>query len=329
MCTSLTLTTTDSKHLLGRNMDFPTDLGQNVLLTPRNYVWRDSLDASRQTRFAVLGMGMAAGDYIGYADGFNEAGLMCATLYHPGFATYQPRLEASDDNALAPSDVVFWLLSQFSELKAASEALRHTTLLDVPLPLLGVTPPLHWILSDRSGACLVAEVLKDGLHLHNNPVGVMTNAPDLPWHLAHLRQFINLHAAQVADTVWENLRLTPFGEGSGAVGLPGDFTPPSRFVRAAFLKHHLTGIDTELSGVTGLFHVLAACALPKGAVVTAQGQEDITLYTSVMCSESATYYYTGYDNQQLTAIHLFHEDLNATRPKLFPFKREQAVALEN
>ncbi|MCO7125330.1 choloylglycine hydrolase family protein [Sporolactobacillus shoreicorticis] len=328
MCTSLTLQTKDGHHLFGRTMDFAMDLNQRVIITPRRYKWDNITQETITAKLGVVGMGTDQQGKVTFADGLNESGLACATLYLPGFASYNKEA-ASDKTNLPPQDFVLWCLTQFNSVQAVKEAMTRVAFLDVPLPALGVTPPLHWILSDKSGACIVIEATGKGVQIYDNPVGVMTNSPEFDWHLQNLRQYIGLQSQQFAPTQWIDLKLSAFSQGSGSFGLPGDFTPPSRFVRAAFLKQNLTGIDNEANGITGLLHVLSNCSLPKGVVVTPDNAEDYTLYTSAMCLESGTYYYQSYDCQQISAVHLFNENLDSDEVKVYPYHRVPSIHDEN
>ncbi|MDN3955563.1 choloylglycine hydrolase [Sporolactobacillus laevolacticus] len=329
MCTSLTLETADGHHLFGRTMDFAIDLGQTVTIVPRNYSWRSAASGDLiKTKYGIVGMASVDQDLVVYADGMNEAGLTCATLYLPGFADYSDHATDGKE-AVAPHDFVFWSLSRYGSIEEVKDALANVSLVEFPLAALQVTPPLHWILSDKTGKSIVVEPLDKGIKIYDNPVGVMTNSPDFPWHLTYLRQFIGLRPRQFESARWENLDLSAFSQGSGSVGLPGDFTPPSRFVRAAYWKNNITNIDTEQDGITGLFHILSTCDLPKGAVVTPEGLEDVTIYTSAMCAESGTFYYHGYDNRQITAVNLFREDLDAKTVKTYDFVRNQSIHFEN
>ncbi|MFT8362346.1 MAG: choloylglycine hydrolase family protein [Sporolactobacillus sp.] len=324
MCTSLTLRTKEGHHLLGRTMDFTIDFNQFVIVTPRNYSWQNDSANQCTTNYATVGMGIKQQDHILLADGVNEQGLMCATLYLPGYASYNKE-ELADKINLPPQDFVFWCLTHYATVDEVREAMHVYNFLDSPLAILGITPPLHWIVSDKSGACLVIESTAHGLQLYDNLIGVLTNSPELSWHLQNLRQYIGLRSNPYNPTQWGDLELTAFSQGSGSFGLPGDFTPASRFVRAAFLKQTHNEAGNELEGITEIFHILANCALPKGPVKNSEGIMDYTLYTAAMCAESASYYYFSYDSQQISAIHLANEDLNAQTVKIFPYSRQQTV----
>ncbi|EMY5508690.1 choloylglycine hydrolase family protein [Bacillus sp. FSL L8-0642] len=328
MCTSLTLQTKNGQHLFARTMDFTLDLNQEVIVIPRHYQWNNITGEIINTEHATVGMGINHQGRIIMADGVNEAGMTCATLYFPGFATYSQSIDDNKTN-LAPFDFVTWSLTQFNSVKELKKSVDSLTFLDIPLPDLGLTPPLHWILADKWGDCIVLEPTNEGLKMYDNPLGVMTNSPEFNWHLQNLRQYIGLKSQPFAPTEWNNLPLSAFGQGSGSMGLPGDFTPPSRFVRAAYGKQNIQGIDSEEEGVSALFHILSNCEVPKGGVITEEGALDNTIYTSVMCMESGTYYYHTYDCRQIIAIHLFHENLDTDEIKAYSFQRKQKIFYEN
>lgn len=328
MCTSLTLRTKDDHHLFARTMDFTLDLNQSIIITPRQYKWENISGETIIAKQAVVGMGIDYQGKVILADGLNESGMTCAALYFPGFASYSPKLDDSNTN-LAPFDFVLWSLTQFDSVQAVKKEINKVSFVDVPLSILNTTPPLHWILSDKSGECIVIESTNQGLHVYDNPVGVMTNSPEFSWHLQNLRQYIGLRAKQFEPTQWGDLTLSAFGQGSGSVGLPGDFTPPSRFVRAAYWKQNIKGVENEIEGITAIFHILSTCEVPGGGVVTLDNIEDNTIYTSAMCLESGTYYYHTYDCRQISAVNLFNENLDTDKIKMYPFHRIQPIRYEN
>ncbi|MBM7644515.1 choloylglycine hydrolase [Scopulibacillus daqui] len=328
MCTSLTLETKDGHHLLARTMDFAQDFNQEIIITPRRYKWKNITNETIAARQAVVGLGVNLQDKAMLADGVNEAGLTCATLYLAGFAAYNKTLEDNKTN-LAPYDFVLWSLTQFDSVQSVKEAINEISFFDAPMPLLELTPPLHWILSDKSGECIVIEPTVEGVKLYDNPVGVMTNSPEFDWHLQNLRQYMGLRPQQLEPAQWGSLELSAFGQGAGTMGLPGDYTPPSRFVRAAYLRQHITNIESEIDGVTAAFHILSNCNVPKGAVINSEGAENYTIYTSTMCMETGTYYYHTYDCHQISAVHLFNENLDTDQIKTYPFHRAQKINNEN
>ncbi|MCU5321047.1 linear amide C-N hydrolase [Bacillus sp. BI3] len=328
MCTSLTLQTKNGQHLFARTMDFALDFNQEVIIIPRRYQWNNITGETIKAKQAVVGMGISHQGRIILADGVNESGMTCATLYFPGFATYSNSIDDNKTN-LTPFDFVAWSLTQFNSVEELKKSVDSISFLDVPLSVLGVTPPLHWILADKWGECIVLEPTIEGLKMYDNPLGVMTNSPEFNWHLQNLRQYISLKSQPYAPTQWGDVSLSAFGQGSGSMGLPGDFTPPSRFVRAAYSKQNIEGIDNEEEGISAVFHILSNCELPKGGVITEEGTIDNTIYTSAMCMESGIYYYHTYDCRQIIAIHLFNENLDTDEIKTYPFQRKQMIYYQN
>ncbi|HDR7993039.1 TPA: choloylglycine hydrolase [Bacillus cereus] len=328
MCTSLTLQTKNGQHLFARTMDFTLDFNQEVIIVPRRYQWNNITGETIKAKQAVVGMGINHQGRVILADGVNESGMTCATLYFPGFATYSNSIDDNKTN-LAPFDFVAWSLTQFNSVEELKKSVDSIFFLDVPLSVLGVTPPLHWILADKWGECIVLEPTIEGLKMYDNPLGVMTNSPEFNWHLQNLRQYIGLQSQPYAPTQWGDVPLSAFGQGSGSMGLPGDFTPPSRFVRAAYNKQNIQEVDNEEEGISAIFHILSNCELPKGEVITEEGTIDNTIYTSAMCMESGIYYYHTYDCRQIIAIHLFNENLDTDEIKTYPFQRKQKIFNEN
>ncbi|KAA0820725.1 choloylglycine hydrolase family protein, partial [Bacillus sp. AY2-1] len=258
MCTSLTLQTKSGQHLFARTMDFALDFNQEVIIVPRRYQWNNITGETIKAKQAVVGMGINDQGRIILADGVNESGMTCATLYFPGFATYSNSIDDNKTN-LAPFDFVAWSLTQFNSVEELKKSVDSISFLDVPLSVLGVIPPLHWILADKWGECIVLEPTIEGLKMYDNPLGVMTNSPEFNWHLQNLRQYVGLKSQPYAPTQWGDVPLSAFGQGSGSMGLPGDFTPPSRFVRAAYSKQNIQGVDNEEEGVSAVFHILSNC----------------------------------------------------------------------
>ncbi|WP_297635014.1 choloylglycine hydrolase family protein [uncultured Clostridium sp.] len=329
MCTSLTLKSEDNKNFLARTMDFPLAFDESVHLIPRDFKWYSVADKKEQkSKYASLGMSVVMNNHPILADGVNEKGLCVATLYFPGFAHYEKNLSEDKIN-LAPYDFVYYALANCSDLEEVSEMVKNVEFIDVSLSFLGLTPPLHWIVTDRSGKSITIENTIDGLKITDNQIGVMTNSPEIGWHFTNLRQYIGVKPTQNNPVNWAGLDLSAFSQGGGTFSIPGDYTPPSRFVRAAYLKSVSVLAKDEIDGVTSLFHILANCEVPKGAVLKDGKELDFTLYTAAMCSESCTYYYKTYENSQISAISMSNEDLNRKDIKAFENKRKQKIECQN
>ncbi|MED2942299.1 choloylglycine hydrolase family protein [Bacillus swezeyi] len=324
MCTSMTLKNADQEHLLARTMDFAFQLDGEVLLHPRHYKWESEADGKvNEGSYAFIGMGRRLKNAL-FADGVNEKGLTCAALYFPGYAVYEKEVKDHRHN-IAPHEFVTWVLSGCGDVEDVEKAVASLAIVEKEVQLLKTVTPLHWFISDRTGRSIVVEPTADGIQIHDNPVGVLTNSPEFPWHLTNLRNYIGLRPGQFTAKKVGKLTLSAFGQGSGLAGLPGDFTPPSRFIRAAYLKEHIKPVSGETEGVSAAFHILSSMNIPKGVVITEQGEDDYTQYTAVMCSETCSYYYHHYQNRQVQKVCLLKEDLDRKELKSFQANQEQAI----
>ena len=295
MCTAITLQTAQGEALLGRTMDFSHPLEPQLYAVPRGA-------APWGNRWAFLGMGQDIGRVV-LADGVNEGGLAAAALYFPGYASFPPP-SAARAGEVAAVELVNRLLGSCASAAEAAALLEKIRIVGVPDPVTGTVAPLHWILQDRSGRCLTAEQTASGLRLLENPVGVLSNSPDLPWHLTNLRKYAGLSPLPHPDARWEGAELSPFGQGSGGLGLPGDYTPPSRFVRAAFLKSHAPVPASRQEAVVTGFHLLESVTVPRGAVITDRGTQDYTQYTVFYSTVSGECWFKSYHNSQVLAARL-------------------------
>lgn len=151
---------------------------------------------------------------------------------------------------------------------------------------------------------MVVEKTADGLHLYNNPIGVFANSPDFQWHMTNLRNYMNVTPPQKQNAEWNDVKLTPFGQGTGTFGLPGDYTPPSRFVRTAFQKSHAMLPDKKEEALLTCFHLMESVSIPKGVVMTDKGTADFTQYTAFIDLSETRYYFRTYDNSQIAAVKL-------------------------
>lgn len=327
MCTSFTYQTKNGSNALARTMDFSFVLDPEAVMIPRNYSWKSQVDETRRSaKYALAGLGRKEGEYI-FADGVNEKGLSCAVLYFAGYATYE---KVPKDGAvnLAPHEVVLWMLSSFASVEEVRDAVKSLTIVDSAIDLLGIVPPFHWIVTDAAGATIVIEPMFDGLAIHDNQVGVMANAPDFPWHMTNIRNYIGISPVQLSSLTLAGMKFAPFGQGSGTVGLPGDYTSPSRFLRVLFGKETAVHATSELDSLTTIMHILSSVDVPKGSVI-AEGGYDYTQHTCAMFCETRSYYFKTYDNSQICKIDLMHEDLNASEPKVWIFPKSQQVNVIN
>ena len=198
-------------------------------------------------------------------------------------------------------------------MEQAAALVRTVRIVGTEDPVTHSVAPLHWILTDRTGQCLVIEKTAGGLHLHENPIGVLTNSPDFPWHMTHLRSFVQLRPEQEDQARWGTMELEPFGQGGGTWGLPGDFTPPSRFIRAAYLKGHIPAPETRQEAMMVGFHILENLSIPRGAVVTSRGTDDYTQYTAVLNTADGSYAVRTYEDGRIRTARLTEQALSGSK----------------
>jgi penicillin V acylase-like amidase (Ntn superfamily) len=323
MCTSIFTKTKDDKHFLARTMDFSFPLEGNPVFLPRDYSWH-VLDGKEMTnKYAMLGTGRGiAGNYI-FTDGINEHGLAIAELYLPGEAVYNKK-DIKGKNNLAPWEFLNWALGNYKSIKDLKKDLKNIRLIDKELPILNKSIPLHFIFADLTGFAVVIEPSSGELKFKENPVGVMTNTPNLEWHTQNLRNYIHVQPKQFGLKKYGEFTATPFSQGTGTTGLPGGFTPSQRFVRAAFFKEYINEAIDEEEGVTNIWQILNTVRIPKGVVIEDSEGEDYTQYLAAMCLENKSFYFTSYENNQITKAELTDELIENGDIVIFEVPRNQS-----
>lgn len=302
-CSSFTFKTRDEKHLLSRTMDFELEMAEQVVFIPREKKLKTSYLTQGYivAKYCCLGMGKVTDDDVVLYDGINEKGLMGATLYFPGFAHYFGN--KSDKKSVSPDKIISLILTLASSLEDIRDIFENKIEIDSENnPTINLLPPLHYIFSDRTGKSLIIEPSVDGLQIIEDSIGVMTNSPHYRWHELNLINYLGISDQQHSSIQFLEKKLIPFGLGTGTLGLPGDFTPPSRFIRVAMLKNFSERPTDEIAGVTLCHHILESVSVPKGIVKAVDSTVEFTCYTSTMCSESLKYYFSTYNNQQIRCI---------------------------
>lgn len=329
MCTGLMLKTKDGNHLFGRNMDIEFSFNQSIIFLPRNYVGVNTETGRRvEPKYAVLGMGTVFNSYPTFADGFNEKGLAAAGLNFPQYAYYP--LEEEEGKINVPQyDFLLWILANFETVDELKEALKNTLIVDETISKKVSNSTLHWMVTDITGKAIVIEQSKEGLKVFDNHVGVLTNSPTFDWHITNLNQYVNLRYSHADELTLGEQNLKALGVGTGLVGLPGDFTPASRFVRAAFLRDAMIKNSQDTIDMTEFFHILNNVAMINGSVLTAANKKDITQYSSCMNLEEQTYSYNTYENNQINVIDMKKEDINGTEMKIYKYNTTLNVNYEN
>ena len=324
MCTAVSFMTKD--HYFGRNLDLECSFRENVTVTPRAYPFHFRCGKVLQEHYAMIGMATVANGYPLYYEATNEKGLSLAGLNFPGNAVYLPK-DPEKDN-ITPFELIPWILGQCSDVSEAKSLLNQQNLWNVSFSEDFPLSPLHWMLSDRSGS-LVLEPMEDGLKIHDNPIGVLTNNPPFDYHMYRLTDFINLTNQPPQNRFSDKITLEKYGLGMGSIGLPGDMSSPSRFVKAAFTKLNSVCGQSERESVSQFFHILGSVTQQRGLTCVRPGEYEFTLYSSCCNTDKGIYYYTTYENSRITAIDLYAEDLESDTLVCYPLRNEQDIRFEN
>ena len=325
MCTGLALETKDGLHLFGRNMDIEYSFNQSIIFIPRNFKCVNKSNKKElTTKYAVLGMGTIFDDYPTFADGMNEKGLGCAGLNFPVYVSYSKENIEGKTN-IPVYNFLLWVLANFSSVEEVKEALKNANIVDIPISENIPNTTLHWMISDITGKSIVVEQTKEKLNVFDNNIGVLTNSPTFDWHVANLNQYVGLRYNQVPEFKLGDQSLTALGQGTGLVGLPGDFTPASRFIRVAFLRDAMIKNDKDSIDLIEFFHILNNVAMVRGSTRTVEEKSDLTQYTSCMCLEKGIYYYNTYENNQINAIDMNKENLDGNEIKTYKYNKTLSI----
>ncbi len=323
MCTAVFYKTTDS--YFGRTLDLEHTYREEVVVTPRDFMFRFQSGTVLQHHHAMIGMATVAEGYPLYYEAANEHGLAVAGLNFPNNAHYFPKQDGQLN--VAPFELIPWLLSCFCTVDDVRRELRIVNLCDIPFSEEFPLSPLHWMIADKR-ECIVLECTKNGLAVYDNPVGVLTNNPPFDYHITHLNEFISL-TPNVPDNRFGPIPLATYSRGMGALGLPGDLSSASRFVRAAFVRANSVAADNETDSVSQFFHILGAVEQQRGCVRLPNGGLEITQYTSCINQHRGIYYYTTYGNQAISAVDMHRCKLDSTALCRFPLIKEQQITCQN
>ena len=311
MCTAISY-----MQYFGRNLDLEHHWQEQVVVAPRHFTL-----CGLQKHYALIGMATVINGYPLFFDGTNEMGLSAAALNFPGNAVYHKPVK--NKRNIPSYDLIGYLLSVCKDCSEAQALLPDSLITDECYGELPTTP-LHWLIADRNTA-LVIESTKDGLQVYENPVGVLTNNPPCPMQMTTLCNFMSLSSQGPENKIAPGVALEPYSRGMGAMGLPGDFSSASRFVRGVFVKH---SSNVQQDGLSQFFHMLGAVEQPDGCVRVGD-QFQKTLYSSCCDTEKGIYYYTTYGNRQITAIDMRKTDLDSNILSTFPLVTQQQIRQEN
>lgn len=324
MCTAAVYKTKD--FYFGRTMDNEFSYGDEITITPRNYSFYFQNAGIIHQHYAIIGMAHISKNYPLYYDAINEKGLGIAGLNFVGNAHYNEVVK--DKYNITPYEFIPWILSQCATIKEAKEVLKQMSFVNLPFSEELPLSQLHWLIADRNEAITV-ESTQSGLHVYDNPVGILTNNPPFQEQMFQLNNYMNLSVGPPKNNFCSDLPLQTYSRGMGALGLPGDLSSQSRFVRASFVKMNSISGDSEIESVSQFFHILGSVAQQRGCCCLGDGKYEITFYTSCCNAQKGIYYYTTYDNHQITAIDMHKEQLETTQLIRYTPIKEEQIKVQN
>lgn len=324
MCTAVSYKT--KNFYFGRTLDYESTFPTHITVTPRRFPLRFRHGGTMSVHHALIGMAYVVGDYPLYYDGMNEKGLCMAGLNFVGNAVY--RSPAPEGDNVCQFEFIPWILGQCATVAETRALLSRIRLTDTPFSKELPVSDLHWMMADRQESITV-ESVADGVRIYDNPVGVLTNNPPFPEQIFRLNDYMHLSPGAPENRFSDRLDLRPYSRGMGAMGLPGDLSSPSRFVRAAFVKMNSVSGDTETESVGQFFHIMGSVEQPSGCCLVGDGEYERTIYTSCCNADRGIYYYTTYENPAITAVDMTREDLDGVSLVRYPMETEMRVAWQN
>ena len=324
MCTAATYRTKD--FYFGRTLDYEFSYGEEITVTPRNYPFSFRYLPEKREHYAIIGMAHVEEDYPLYYDAVNEKGLGMAGLNFVGNAVYGEVRKGKEN--VAVFELIPYILSQCENTEEARELLGKIQITDTRFREQLPNGRLHWIIADEKEAITV-ESVTEGLKIYENAPGVLTNNPPFPMQMFQLNNYMQLSSRQPENLFSDRLSLETYSRGMGALGLPGDLSSASRFVRVAFTKLHARSGEGEADSVGQFFHILGSVEQTRGCCELENGKYEITIYTSCCNATKGIYYYTTYTNRQITAVDMHREKLDGTELIRYPMLEEEQIRLQN
>ena len=325
MCTCIKWSS-NGKCYFGRTLDNSIGFNQKIVLTPRNYPIKLSSTEIIHNHYSVLGTATVIDNYPLYADGINEFGLCATGLRFTDCAKYFPKKDYK--NNVSPYEFILYVLATCKDICDVKNKLSNMSLVDIPfsdnLPLAD----LHWMIADKK-ECIVVESTKEGLNVYDNMFNVLTNNPPFPFHSENIKLYLSLTPKHPFNKFYNLPNLSPFCEGVGSIFLPGDYSSPSRFIRATFLLSNSIQFEDDNNSILQFFKILNSVTLIKGAVYTKEELCHYTIYTSCMDMTNLTYCYRTYENSSIHYISLKKENIDTSKLKIYEFNYTTDIFIDN
>ena len=324
MCTAATYKTKD--FYFGRTLDHDISYGEKVVITPRNYIFSFLHLPRMENHYSIIGMACLAGDIPLYYDAVNEKGLCIAGLNFVGNACYK-NFDSGKDN-VAQFEFIPWILGQCADVEQAVSQIKKINITDESFSREMPAAQLHWLISD-GGRTVTVEAVGSGVQIYENPAGVLTNNPPFEEQMSRLRDYMGLSPRDPENRFSKKIGLEVYSKGMGAIGLPGDYSSSSRFVRAAFVRSNSVSGNDEKSSVGQFFHILGSVSQPRGCNEISSGGYETTVYTSCCNASRGIYYYTLYGNRQITAVDMSREDVSGSSLIVYDLVTEEQINFQN
>ncbi len=323
MCTAISYT--QKHHWFGRNLDMECSYGEEIIITPRNFRIDFRSKSSSFKHYAIIGTGIVKDAYPLYYDASNEHGLAMAALRY-GEAKYANPI--SDQDNIASFELILWVLSQCKNIDEVKKLLKKVNVTNIAFSRDMPPSPLHWIISDKNNS-LSVECENGETKIYENPIGVLTNMPSFDKQIFNLNNYINLTANHPESRFGKELDLSAYSRGMGALGLPGDWSSMSRFVRATFAKYNSVFPENECENAVQFFHILGTTTQIKGCSITENDECEYTVYASCYDTSLGVYYYKTYENFAIGAVDMRKENLNASGLIKHKMLNESVVTWQN
>ena len=307
MCTAISFNA--KNHYFGRTLDLEKRYGERVTITPRNYVFNFKCGEVVQSHYAIIGMAAIVDEYPLYFDATNEYGLSIAGLNFVGNAYFGDIVENKIN--IAPYELIPYLLSRCKSVRECVCSLGNINLTNIKFNNDIENAQLHWLIADKNES-VVLECMREGNKLHKNPTGVLTNNPPFEYQMMNLNNYMSLSRFDPQNSFSDKLIFETYSRGMGAIGLPGDVSSVSRFVRATFNKMNSVIPDNENASIGQFFHILGSVEQVEGTVKF-EDEFERTQYTSCCDTMNGIYYFKTYENSQISAVKMHKENLNAKK----------------
>lgn len=321
MCTAATYMTDD--FYFGRNLDYEFTYGESVTVVPRSFKFGGAVE---DHGFALIGTAHIRDGYPLFYDAANERGVCMAGLNFVGNAVYYAKRD--DKKNAAQYELIPFILRQCATAAEARQILNDINITDTPFAPEMPAAQLHWLVADRTD-CFVLECMEDGMHIYDNPTGVLTNNPPFLMQMFALNDYMSLSSRQPGNNFCSGLPLVTYSRGMGAIGLPGDLSSRSRFVRTAFVRANSVSGDGERASVAQFFHILGAAEQQRGCCEVEPDKYEITVFSNCVNADKGIYYYTTYENSRVNAVDMHRENLDGETIAAYPMRGEADIFRQN